>query len=146
MFGETCVVSLEDSFKLLEKQRTVLEVTLRGYNEAFDKMYQLFVYPTRSIDENGYINAEFWKFYTLQKKQYRGNSVRECRCQAQRIIEVATKLYINTKFYINLNQKFEKEGCFLLTPKGLEKIQTHYIYSINLINSSNDILYKYILN
>ena len=140
-------VSFNKSFKLIEEQRNLLERTFRDYNEAFDKMNQLFEKPTRSIDEDGTMNEEFVKYFSKESIHYRSNSVRECRWQAERVIEDASKLYADSEKCLLRRLRFHPvQRALFLKEEEKEKVELHKIYSENLIHSACEILNKYVSN
>ena len=146
LFGENDYVRFIDSILFIGKQHDILERTFNDYNRAFYKMNQLFAKPNRSINANGTMKREFLEYFSQESMRRRGNLVRGCRCQAQRVIEAATKLYINSEAFICVNHYFEYQGMLFLTQEENDKMQQYYTYSRNLIYSAYEILNKYVLN
>ena len=145
LVGNASAVSFQHSFTMIKKERDFLESVFLDFREAFDKMNILFMKPRTSIDVDGRLNVEFSNYFSQEFTQQRDNAVRECRWQAQRLIEEATKLNNNADFYLRLNWECLNRlvpPTLFLTPRGKQEMTNHCEYSVNLISSAKYVLTK----
>ena len=109
-------------------------------------MSTLLLQPQISINSDGRLNGAFLTFFSKAATEERFVAVRECRWQANRIIEEAPKLYKDSDYYIKMNKtclSCPYQPRAFLTPKGKNKMEDHSLFARYLEYSANYVLTKF---